>query len=414
GTISDAKSEAHQALTQPTEVPKPFSDILCVGLKGKWDGKECRIIGRTRIHSTYREYWEETEDGETEKGYEDGEFSYDEYQVVNEDGYFFYLIVDQNEYYSISESFTPIYPQNVVLYDFGNIKYLNAENITHVIEYGCNEIIFFEGEATYQVIQGEKSDFSMYQDGSYEYIIEAKIWNNKPQNEPSHYEEIEFYRERKLRRYDILEAFSSDERVKDVFRFEKDSSYVFNWLLLGSVFSFLLWIHSCTGIGEDVIYSKTFPLSQLKDSIGTHYGFWKAVPGTHRIEILGTLDQDNSDYAVGAEIINADSLTVNIIEDEFWRESGVDCDEDGCSNYSESELCEDKIFQVKESQDLACKIYAENPFNLSGTVSVNVYTGTILSRWYFLGIFLFLFLMFFTTPLTKLFFGGIKRPNPVK
>jgi hypothetical protein len=189
-------------LNDPPDFP-PFSFVR-LGLEGTFDGVKHVVVGRTRWHSFYEEYWRETdEDGEVEEGYEATEWVYDEWVLLSENRNLFYLIEDA-EGFAVARQLvpkTPVLPTGK--YDRLHVM---GDSPKRILEYGNSVVAYHEGESTYQVLRGERSFFAMYNQGQgLEHIVE---WR-KAANGAT--EEIEFFIEGNIPPREVARAFNVPE-----------------------------------------------------------------------------------------------------------------------------------------------------------------------------------------------------------
>lgn len=211
GTVTDIRSDAYHVLTKyanPSDYsPKSF---LRLGKEAILFGKAHKIIGRTRWRSNYTEQWHEA----GESGYEKGTWEYDEWLLISEDATYFYIIEDSEGFY-FSFSIVPPYPslpKGKQINDF----FINGKLIK-ASEFGSSEILYFEGESTYLVKPGRKVGYleytsgnnldrhSIYMPGLGTYIAEWRY------NDEGKIQEIEFFREQKVRYNKLQYAFMTEE-----------------------------------------------------------------------------------------------------------------------------------------------------------------------------------------------------------
>lgn len=198
GSVADASSDAFKVLTTNGN-PSNFQPrtLLKIGLVGKIRNNTYKIIGRTCWKSNYQEYW--AEDGGA--GYSSEQWTFDEWLLLDEDGGYLSIIED-SEGFSFSESIIPKYPSIPVdtkIDDF----YTGNSNVA--TEYGKSEIMYFEGESTYQINIGDSASFSQYSLSKTDYIAEWRF------DENNKLKEVEFFKESPVSKGELQAAFSSDE-----------------------------------------------------------------------------------------------------------------------------------------------------------------------------------------------------------
>lgn len=201
GSVADARSDAFTVLSK-NESPKHFPprSFLKLGMLATLNDQEYKIIGRTRCKIRYKEYWEE--EGET--GYSNEEWTYDEWLLIGEDATFFMIVEDANGF-TYSFNLIPKYPS---LPSGTQTRDFETNQARRVTEYGDCSILYFEGESTYLINPGDKVGFSQYKDGAYSYISEWRYDKN------GEIKEIEFFREIKVSKERIFNAFRADDSVK--------------------------------------------------------------------------------------------------------------------------------------------------------------------------------------------------------
>ena len=201
GAVLDTNTDEYRIINQlqpPNDFPP--KSFLRLGMIGKFFGKYYMIIGRTRWQSNYMEYW--AEDGET--GWDAETWEYDEWVLISEDSQYFYIIEDASGY-AISRSYIPKFPninQGAYIKDFDTGK--NKQ----LLEYGGSNVLFFEGESTYQIKPGDAVHFGMYEKGKKDYIVESRLTKD------GKIKEIEFFSETPVVYADMLKAFDDDDTVK--------------------------------------------------------------------------------------------------------------------------------------------------------------------------------------------------------
>lgn len=211
GSVADVRSDAYHILAKyanPSDYPP--SGFLKLGKEGIINDKAYKIIGRTHWKSEYTEHW--NEDGES--GYEKGVWVYDEWLLISEDATYFYIIEDSDGLH-FSEAIIPPYPslpQGKTINDFFDNRKRNAT------EFGTAKILYFEGESTYLVKPGRtvgysqysakentKSPMNFYLGYSVDYIAEWRY------NDAGEIQEVEFFKERAVKKGAVEYAFMSEE-----------------------------------------------------------------------------------------------------------------------------------------------------------------------------------------------------------
>jgi hypothetical protein len=209
GSVIDANTETNQIIAK-LEEPGQFKpkSFVKLGLTCYFDDVEYMVIGRTRMRSTFKEYW--AEDGEA--GYSDEAWEYDEWLLLGERYNYFYLIEDKNGF-GFSKSYIPkfpnIYPDDYISVESGKIENFDSQAIQRVLELGHAEVVHFEGESTYQIKPGDRVKFLIYNSGK-NFTAEWRITENND------IKEIEFFEEYKLSYVNVMKAFQHNKGVKEI------------------------------------------------------------------------------------------------------------------------------------------------------------------------------------------------------
>ena len=392
GAVTDTQSVAYKVIAN-MEKPSYFTPytFLKVGMIGTFEGKQHKIIGRTRFNSNYKEYWSDDEGS----GYSDETWQYDEWQLLGEDFTYFYLIEDA-EGFEFSHVFYPKYPN---LPNGNNIKAFLTNSSQRLDEYGSTKIIYFEGEATYQVKVGNTHNFAMYKKGKDKYEVETRLADNSNQ-----LNEISFYREEHHSPEEILEAFKNDESVvsfAEVFEKERKSRRIVRRMYTAAcVICFFMLFFS---IGEQNILNQNFTMADYKvvnknDSlieyeIYSDFFELKDVGRVHGFRLSVEMP-DNMDSYTEIEINDDKGDAVNDLVGNFYRSSGYDGEswtEDDVAMEEYYDLDSAGRYQVKMNVQL---LPSQNyPQDIKYTLAVY---RTDLSRYYLMGFSFFMILAIFT------------------
>lgn len=256
GAVIETTSDTYRVINQ-LQPPNNFppKSFLTLGMIGKFDGKNHMIIGRTRWQSDYQEYY--SEDGDT--GYENESWEYDEWVLISEDAQYFYLIEDE-EGYAISRSYTPKFPNLNQKY---SIKNFDTGSKEHILEYGSSNVAYFEGESTYQIKPGDTVKFGMYKIKGNPFICESRIYST------GEIKEIEFFTERSVSYAEIVRAFADDDSVKsrqedmqkrvgEIDDIKKRKLFYAKFFFYTSL-AFLVGLFFCLGKSGKYLVDQTFP-----------------------------------------------------------------------------------------------------------------------------------------------------------
>ncbi len=405
GAVADANTQAYKVIAQ-MEKPSVFPPytFLRIGMIGSFEGTKYQIIGRTRFTSSYKEFWEE----EGEKGYSDERWEYDEWQLLGEDFTYFYIIEDKEGFKS-SHVFYPSFP-NLPKGDF--IQNFNTNKQQRVHEYGSSRIIYFEGEATYEVKVGNNHAFAMYKSGKDCYEVETRL----PKREEK---EISFYKEKSYKVDEILDAFGEDEKLKTFkhsFETLKRSRRVVRLMYTAAtIVCFFLMFFS---IAETDVFTQDFKLSDYKmvsqtDSM-TEYVIYsnffelKDVERVHGFNLTVNMP-DNMDSYTEITVQDEKKNVVNELAGNFYRASGDEAwsedGESGVEHWEESEIALNELYKLDSAGRYQVKINVQLSQNQPEQVLYTLHvTRTDLSRYYTIGFFIFWFMAIFAS----------RKPNVLK
>ncbi len=396
GAVVDARSEAHQVISKLNEPSKfPPRSFIRLGMTATFNGIKHQVLGRTCWKSTYKEYWKD-EDG---SGYSDETWTYDEWVLMSEHRTYFYLIEDA-EGYAISTSIIPLTPNLPAQEKLANF---NSGLSERVQEYGNSEVTYFEGESTYQIHKGDKIQFAEYRSGGKSYIVETRLDIRQVRKE------IEFFEEKSISRNQLMDAFVGNPEIdKEIQqRNQRRTGNKFWRQVWGyGALLFLGLVFYSMGSGKQV-FSQDFTVPQALDSnkisddpeLLTLIRPFQLEPGIVKLELSATLP-DNSDAWVGLELRDSQGQVINVVEDEFFHESGTEYwqedGESGWENWEESEKEKEAFYRVDEAAAYSGKVYVIP--NAKGDVKVHfaVLQESILSR-YFLIVAIFCGLAFAIT-----------------
>ncbi len=258
GSVSDADSEAGKILTKMADpADYPSMSFIKLGMEGTFNGKLHHVIGRTRRQNTYKEYWEE--DGEA--GYSDEVWIFDEWLLISEDGTYFTIVEDEERYYFVAPVI-PLYPslpQGQRMQDFFK---KNKEH--RVTEYGETQIMYYEGESTYLVQAGLKSEFAQYESGRSSYSAE---WRYEEGNE---IKEIEFFEETTIPVKKLKEAFGITKKVgskskKTEARKGIKNRYI---ILVAGILNLLIGLLASSGVETSEVFNKKILVNKEAETTG--------------------------------------------------------------------------------------------------------------------------------------------------
>lgn len=370
GNVLDNNSDDHQIMMSlaPPEQHKPFSFIK-VGLVATFFGKDYQVIARTRWQQDYYEYW--SEDGSS--GYSRELWIYDEWLMISEQRTYFYLIEDKDGYH-ISEEIIPDKPSLPSDDSYWSFMKNHREQIIN--EYGAAQVIHFEGESNYNIKINDTIQFASYKHKNDIYNAEWRI-----NDETNEIKEIEFFKEVKVSKKEIMIAFENNEEL-DTLRSKGD---FWQWMFFGSAASaavLLFLLFSSFGGGNEPVYEQTFSFEMIDDSAGVMTAPIKIEKtGLHCIELHATFYNENKEIFLLANLLDEEKKIINDLDGNFSVYTGY---EDG-EYYSEIEDNSTKLVNVKETGTYYAQILADSDDGLVGEARFVINRGYVLSRYYFLG-----------------------------
>ncbi len=199
GATSDVTSDAHKVINKindPAKYPSP--SFLKLGMVGNYKGQKYKIIGRIFWRNSYKEL--------EEGAYHNSVWTFHEWLLIGEDASYL-MIIEDSEGFSLSRQIYPKYPS---LPEIPNIESFNSGVKQQMNEYGISQIIYNEGESTYQIINGEKIWFGQYESNGTYYSIEYRTNSNKE------IKEIEFFEEHSLSRSFVTQMFGEESNIKTI------------------------------------------------------------------------------------------------------------------------------------------------------------------------------------------------------
>jgi hypothetical protein len=393
GTVQDAQSEAHQIITRlnaPSQFPP--KSFIKLGMTAVFSGKKYQVLGRTRWRSKYKEYW--SEEGET--GYSDETWEYDEWVLMGEDFTYFYLIEDADGY-AVSQSVFPKYP--TLPKGTSAMNFMTGKQ-ERVVEYGESKVVYFEGESTYQIKAGDRVQFSQYNSGRYSFIAEWRL-----KEDGKEIKEIEFFQEEPFSYKQILAAFANDPAIGQLkMQMEQRSRSKRFWRISFwlTALVFLVLLIGSAGEGEQV-FTATYPVPVSNQNGASDDDDPEVLATTKPLALekvnrvyevkLSASMPDNSDVWTGLEILNEKGEVINAIEgdffrasgDEYWEEDG----ESGVEHWEENETSHTAVYRLDEPGTYAARVFAMPSKIPNASVKLEVYEGSVLSRYYLIGFVIF-------------------------
>jgi ribosomal protein S27E len=404
GAVLDLNSETYrviQQLTEPKSYP-PFSFIE-LGVELELFGIRYIVIGRTRWESNYREYYEEYDEDELEKGYSDEVWEYDEWLLLSQYNNYIYLIEDK-KHFAISASVVPTAPNLPKTFAYKNINFIQngAPGLTQ--EYGRNKILYFEGESTYLKKKGEVALFAMYQkmlskndnligleniplQKFYGVTIDCVFeWRMDSQRM---LKEIEFFIEipisKELLR-SAIKVISGDAYIKQAGYINK----LLNLRLLFFILTLGFAALALFSVKSHKVTSKQFRSNEVDTTLKPLLSVALIPNNVYELELRSDKLDDPIGRDISLVVTDEHNRILNNFACAFWYETGEDCDSEGCETYIDSNL--QNSFKFKVDKPSKITIHAiqslessqKNPIALE----LSLY-NIVLSRYFLLGLLIF-------------------------
>lgn len=380
GSVLDVNSEDHQILQSmgSPDRHEPFSFIR-LGMMAEIQSKAYQVIARTRWRQRYKEYWRE----EGESGYSNEVWIYDEWLLIDEDRTYFYLVEDEEGYW-ISDEIIPEIPQ--LLPRSLQMSFFRNQHEQRVQEYGGAEVIYFEGESNYHIVKGDRIHFAMYQHAGINYSVE---WRMADQDD---IKEVEFFQEKPISRRRLMEAFSENEALAKLKEREEFWGFVYKVARIAMVIFFVLSFFACSDMTQHVVTSQQVSLPSLLDQEGV-FSEPIEVPekGLYRLTLRASSMAENSEVYVFAYVLDSAKAAINTIDEELFYYAGYD-DE---GRWTETNYDVSKRFRLEKGGTYYLQLFgnADNPALIRGSLSIQLKSGVMLTRYFFLAALLSLVVM---------------------
>lgn len=407
GAVAEANSLAYKVIAKMDAPSKfPIYSFVKLGMIGVFEGVKYQVIGRTRFRMDYKEYWKD----DSGSGYSNEVWYYDEWQLLGENFTYFYLIEDK-EGFKISKMFYPAYPN---LPKGNHLRSFDKNSEKQINEYGSVKVIYFEGEATYEVKVGNQHDFALYKAGwgAQAYVVESRIGKG------GETKEISFYQENAFSPENCLNAFAEDTHLKQFYEgFErtKKSRRIFrrSYAAICVIFFFMMFF----SFAEDDVFSKQVKLSEYKvtkqtDSLTdfqyvTDFFELKEVGKVYSLDVSVTMP-DNMDSYTEMEVIDSKGNVINELVGNFYRASGDEAwsegGESGVEHWEENETNFNEVYQLDSAGKYQVKLNVQvsklYPDEISYSIRVS---KTTLTRYYTLGFILSMCFALFGSRSPKVF-----------
>ncbi len=370
GSVLDLTKAVGQKCDTMNFGANPPLSFLRLGLEGTIFGKRVQIIGRIRYRCTMKEWDEE------DNCYTRGTWVYDEWQLVTEDkGYIF--IEEDSEGYRLFQKFTP----NLSQMPEEEAEFIALEQSVgrlRVMERGTASVNFFEGEFTWVPKSGDSSRYVDIGTDNPLYAIEWRLERGSSDK----VEEVEFYRGRTSNRIELLECFGQKaELEKAVAERRSDLEYkVWGWSYFALSLFLLVMAWNTRGDGTR-IFEKSISLNEIPAE-GRLVGpiELKQVNTVYNLNLVSSIPTNSAAWGA-VELLDSDYASINAVEGDFWSETGYD-DE---GSWAESDLSSNYYFRLEKPGTYYARFFVEKETASTGTLSLRVYEGVLLSRYFLVG-----------------------------
>lgn len=332
--------------------------FIKLGMIGTFDSKTFQVVGRLRYRATYKEWDKE------DRRYTSGHWTYDEWILVNESKEYLYLEEDKEGYslYKEVKPDLPKIPKNIR----DDMRFFKKHYRSKTLEMGRSTVTFVEGESSWKAKVNDRSNYAEYKQGRTTFTTE---WSFKSDGKTIN--EVEFFRSEKVYAVDLYRAFGMK---KELVREEKKIKQMKEHKMMSIGFLILAFFLFVTPFGggpseKALIFEAGLDdFEVLEDGLVVGPFDLNEVGELHRIEMRGEV-QSNSYSWFGMELLNSDLEAINVLEGDFWHETGVDSD----GSWEESSLSSRLDFKLKNEGEYSMRIFHEEGTSPSAAMQIRVY-----------------------------------------
>jgi ribosomal protein S27AE len=375
-SIIDVKSPEYRIIEERNSQKQAPRSHIKLGMIANFDGSEFQVIGRICKKSQIKEW-----DFEDSRYYTEP-WSSDTWILVSSKRKVIYLGEDEEGYY-LSKSFTPTKP-GIPERGESFMTFHESGTPRRILERGGSTITYFEGEFTWTPQIGGVSQFAecgMNHDRdsnrcSVEWRLDAQT---------GEIEEIEYFNTRSLSLLELAEAFNlQDVLSKEIHKQNRDGElrkWAYAFFLVAGI---MLLLAMTAMVGDGKLLAKHEVGIRAIDNSSVLFGpiTLKDKGSVHKLELRGSIP-DNSWAWTALELLDQDKNPINNLDAEFYHETGYDSD----GRWVESFKKKSKLFRLKKPGTYFFRLLAEKGTSSSGQVSISVYSGLSISRYYWLGMF---------------------------
>jgi hypothetical protein len=374
GSVIDLKNSSHPILEQLDVVKFAPQSFLKLGMIGRVEGVDYQIIGRICYSSTIREW-----DFEDKKYYAEP-WNFDSWILVNDKREFLYLAEDK-EGFSLSRSFTPSAPK-IPKPDDQYISFFSSGDLRIILEHTQARIDYFEGEFSWAPTIG--TVVCQAEAGAEHDTDERRRsveWRLDP--ETGEVDEVEFFNSKPISKLDLARGFNVKEVIQAEEAREKHKKEIMTWAKAFYAAALLFAVLMIIALMRDgKLIAKHQADLTVVDGTELVYGPMQlSRKGSLYKIVLTTSIPDNSWSWGGVELLDGSQQTINSVSKEFFRESGRDSE----GPWSESVTRTSQLFKLSKTGEYYLRLIGEKGTASRGKLTVSVYEGLTLARYYLLG-----------------------------
>lgn len=345
---------------------------LKVGMLATLENVSYEIVGRSRWKMFYKEYYKE----ENSSGYSTEHWIYDEWLLKDYSDNYVYLVEDI-EGFKLSEKIDPELKPILEKRDNTFTEFYHRHKQSRVIEYGESEITYLEGAVEDDAEIGQIKDFFTYFSVGDNAYFSLEMYHGDLS------EDREYYKDKKISRKTILEAFANYPEIKAI-KEEADT------LRLGTMLSFFAFVATLVMFimsfyTKKLIYEHTIPLDSLSNSTAYRTPAWeiKELNQLYYVELkmkFTALTTFNSlhEVSVDADVYEEKEGIVNTLLGDFYHETGRDSD----GAWTETSTISSLYVRGEKAGKFYAEMYGERmPVEIEGDITLSV--RTYWFAWYY-------------------------------
>lgn len=374
----------------------PPRSFIRVGHRFEYEGEFYSVLARI----VYRSRGKEFEIDEGKEKYTNLNWKFTTWLCKSESGKEVFIGED-SEGYTIGRKLQNEIPEGFMLadaaYPFAKFTlWPKNHEPQRVEEFGTNQVLYFEGEATELYKKGKEYYFAAYKLGNKTYSYEeAEGWQ-------------EIYVEEKVTRGRMEKYFQDAYGLPTYIERRKGYLNIATSVLLASFVMLFVFFISFAMDGDTVV-SGQFDTRKIKDPeeplVSEKFELTNT-SSAHLIEWKAAFEKSNAALFAVVEVVDEKGNVINGFQSSFWDETGTDSD----GTWHESEAEQSEYFQLEEAGKYQLRFYVEKEGIYGGAghvhalVSYKVNEGVLLSRY-----FIIMASILFTFAIVLYASAGLKR-----